>query len=222
MSGHFYDDMMRSALKGMYQPPNDTQPQPQQRRSVVLDGADDYADRDIAIRAIATVQEWAETDPDDLDDGETLPDRLLAMLSGMANEDFDGEIGSDEEVIISSALEHVSDYLQSVGVDADDVDALLNEWDEDAAERVMDFLVSEMPDDPDGELLDSIVFDATYRKTTAIRNGKKVRINKRVGGSVRLSPKQKAALKKARRRAQSPQAMARRLKSNRMRKRLGM
>lgn len=215
MSG--YKEMMRDALKGMATIAPEDQPK---RRSIVLDGADDYADRDLAMQSISVVQEWAETD--DLDEHETLSDRLLSMVSGLADEDIEGEIGDDEEVVIAGALEHIADYLQSIGVDDDDIDSLLNEWDEEAAERVVDFLVSEMPDDPDGEVLDSIVFDATYRKRAAVRGGKKVMIKKRASGSVRLSSKQKAALKKARRRAHSPKATARRLKSMRQRRRLGM
>ena len=60
-----------------------------------------------------------------------------------------------------------------------------------------------------------------YKKRVAFRNGKKTIIRKRVAGTVRLSAKQKMAVRKMLRKAQSGKAMMRRAKSMRARKMAG-
>ena len=64
--------------------------------------------------------------------------------------------------------------------------------------------------------------DAVYKKKLVVRNGKKVRINKRVSGTVRLSAKQKVAIKKARLKSHNARAMLKRAKSMRKRKQMGL
>lgn len=44
-----------------------------------FDSANEYAETDLAVRSIASIHQWAETD--DLDDGETYADRLVAQMS---------------------------------------------------------------------------------------------------------------------------------------------
>jgi hypothetical protein len=56
----------------------------------------------------------------------------------------------------------------------------------------------------------------------AIRAGKKVRIKKRISGHVRLSARQKVAVAKMQRRSHSGAAMARRMKSARIGRRMGL
>jgi len=98
----------------------------------------------------------------------------------------------------------VQDLLASAGeADADQQDADLD-----------DFVFG-----PDAQ---EAVFDATYRKKMVVRNGKKVRINKRVSGSVRLTGKQKLAIRKAQMKARSAGAKMRRMKSMRKRQKLGL
>lgn len=84
----------------------------------------------------------------------------------------------------------------------------------------------------DGMLLDSAVGKTTvksgklgkviYKSMKAVRNGKITVVNKRVAGKVRLSPKQKAALNKARVKAFSSSAMSKRLRSVKKGKRAGL
>lgn len=197
-----------------------------------LSGADDYALRDIKLATVAAIQQWAETD--DLDDGESYSDRLLALFVGIADANHDGDITEDEQGVLEVALNAAWDYLVNVaGVTEEDAGALLNDWDEDAADRVRDLVASMLPDGEDeaSAELDSFVFsdddnepvlDAVYRKTMAVRNGKKVRINKRISGTVRLSAKQKLAIRKARMKSHSASAMMRRLKSMRLRRKAGL
>lgn len=193
--------------------------------------AESYVSTDVAMRAAATVQQWAETD--DLEDGETYSDRLYAMFVGIADANKDGEISDDESDLIMAALNAGYDYLLSKGVSEADASKLLNDWDDDTAERVRDLLAESLPDgiDAEQEDLDNFVFsaeenepvlDAVYKKTFAIRHGKKVRINKRISGTVRLSAKQKVAIKKAQMKSHSASAMMRRMKSMKLRRRAGL
>lgn len=200
-----------------------------------LDAAGDYAANDIAMKAAASVQQWAETD--DLDEGETQADRLLALMVGIADANKDGELTDEENDVVQLALSAAFDYLTSHGVDEDDAEKLLNNWDPATAERVRDMLAASLPDGEDASDadLDNFVFsdedqesafdsclDAVYRKTFAIRGGKKVRINKRISGTVRLSAKQKLAIRKASMKSHSAGAMMRRMKSMRLRKKMGL
>lgn len=200
-----------------------------------LSGADDYTIRDISMGAVAAVQQWAETD--DLDDGESYSDRLMALFVGIADANKDGDITEDEQEVLNVALNAGWDYLVKMGVTEEDAGALLNDWDDEAADRVRDFVASALPEGEDeaASEIDSFVFsdedqesaldavlDAVYRKKLVVRNGKKVRINKRISGVVRLSPKQKVAIRKARMKSHSAGAMMRRMKSMRVRRKSGM
>lgn len=200
--------------------------------ALTLDAADSmsaHAATDIALRAAATLQQWAETD--DLEGDESYADRLYAMFVGIADGNKDGEITDDESDVIMAALNAGFDYLVSKGVSEEDASALFNDWDDDVADRVRDLLADKLPDgeDAEGEDLDNFVFsaedneavlDAVYKKTFAVRNGKKVRINKRISGTVRLSAKQKVAIRKAQMKSHSAGAMMRRMKSMRVRRRM--
>lgn len=197
----------------------------------VLDAAGEFEHMAVRMDAVSVVQQWVEED--DYDDGESSADRLMAMIVGIANDNQDGELGDDEMDVIDAAREAAWDYLGALGIEDDDIDALLNDWDEAAAERIRDAVAAALPDGDD-KALDSIddftfeeedqesIFDATYKKRLVVRGGKKMRVKKRVSGRVRLSGKQKLAIKKARRKAQSPRAKARRLKSMKIRNRMGL
>ena len=190
--------------------------------------ASDYASTDVALKAVAAVQEWVETD--DLERGETLADRLFAILVGIADADMDGEIGDDEAGVFEMAANAAWDYLDSKGVPEDDISALLNDFDTDAADRVQELLAERLPDGEaaDAELdafvfgdgSDEAVMDAVYKKRLVVRGGKKVRVNKRISGTVRLTSKQKMAVRKMLRKSHSAGAQMRRAKSMRIRKRM--
>ncbi len=196
-----------------------------------LSGADDYTIADISVSAVAAIQQWAETD--DLDDGESYADRLMALFVGIADANKDGDITEDEQGVLQVALNAAWDYLVKCGVSEEDAGALLNDWDAEAADRVRDLVASVLPDGEDGagDDIDAFVFsdddqepalDAAYRKKVVIRGGKKMRINKRISGHVRLSAKQKVAIRKARMKSHSAGAMMRRMKSMRIRQRAGL
>ena len=196
-----------------------------------LAGAENYTIADISMSAVSAVQQWAETD--DLDDGESYADRLMALVVGIADANKDGDITEDEQGVLEVALNAAWDYLVKCGATEEDAGALLNDWDDEAADRVRDLVASVLPegDDEASAEIDSFVFsesdqepalDAVYKMKMAVRGGKKMRIRKRISGTVRLSAKQKLAIRKARMKSHSAGAMMRRMKSMRMRKKAGL
>lgn len=193
--------------------------------------AGDYAVKDVELRGVTALHAWLETD--DLDDGETSADRLAALFIGIADENKDGEVSEDEQAVLDVALTAAWEYVVAAGVTEDDASALLEDFDVAAAERVHDFLLTQLPDGEDAaaDEVDAFVFgsgdqepalDAAYKRVFAVRKGRKVRISKRISGTVRLSAKQKVAIRKARMKSHSARATARRMRSVTLRKRMGL
>lgn len=187
---------------------------------------------DMRRDAMSVIQEWAETTDGDLDDNEGLGDRLLALIAGTASEG-EQDLTEEEAEYAAAVAELVGDYLESKGITADDVQALVGDFafDNDTADRVHEALLDKLPQgeeavlDDAGRFIDGdddSLLDATYRKTLAIRGGKKVRISKRIAGNVRLSAKQKIAVRKMQRKAFSGAAKMKRAKSLRLRRRMGL
>lgn len=211
-----------------------------------LDGADGKEmnitlDKMVAIAAMAdirtksayAVQTWAETD--DLDKGETLYDRLDALVSAIADGgiDLDDDPATDDtDDVYMVALQAASDYMAALGADDSDLDTLFNSQDDDArdeaANRLLEMLTEALGDDDseaeeavknfafdmesDGDVFDS----ANYKKIAVIRGGKKTIIKKRLGTKLKRTPKQKAALMKAQRKSHSGSAKLHRQKSLKM------
>ena len=217
-----------------------------QKPTVVVatfDGLSYSAENDMAAAELATLRldvsgllaEFAETSEDDLDAGETLMDRFDALMIGLVDSDKNGELDNDELDVLDVAYNIAADLLISRGASDDDVSAMLNEGDETAAENIQELLINTAPNGEDEELdsiladafefdedSDAAVLDATYKRALAIRNGKKTIIRKRISGTVRLSAKQKMAIKKAQRKAHSGAARAKRLKSMKRRQKMGL
>ncbi len=211
--------------------------------SAVFDGLEYRAEDDMAATELAVlkidvgglVAAWTETDEAELDEGETLADRFDAMMVGLVDADKNGELSDDELSVLDIAYNVAYDVLTSRGASHDDAIALINEADETAAENIHELLINTGADGEEAELAainaaafefdedsDSAVMDATYKRAVAIRNGKKVIVRKRIAGTVRLTAKQKAAIKKMQRKAHSGAARAKRLKSLKRRKAMGL
>lgn len=199
------------------------------------DAAGVFATNAIRDDALATLSVWGATAASELEDGESLADRLVAMAIGIADENKDGDITEDEADVVEVALGAMADYLEAQGVSDEDINALLNDGDADAAGRVHELLSGSDGDDAgienflfDAEsseaVLDSVhgILDATYKKTLAVRKGKKVRIMKRVSGKVILSASQKVAIRKATTKARSATARVRRMRSMKVREKAGL
>lgn len=204
--------------------------------TTVLDGVGDdeggpaaaFAITDLALRAAAIVQEWAETD--DLETGESNLNRLLGMFCGVADENMDGEISDEEAETVAMLCDQAWDYLSSLGATDDDLSAMFEADDADAGDRVMELVAGSLPDGEEdaAQSIDDFAFgdgsvealDATYKRVKAVRGGKITHINKRISGKVRLSAAQKVALKKAMLRSHSAGAIKRRIKSMKIARRI--
>lgn len=210
---------------------------PAQQPGNMLDNAGQLPDvvytEEMRLDAARVVREWAESD--DMGEGEGYGDRLLALIVGTAAHSDAGDDLTDDEVEYAGMVsELVGDYLVDKGISESDVDALLGDaaFDNDVAERVHEALLDKLPSGEDAMLDDAGRFvdggdddnmlDATYRKMVVVRGGKKVRLNKRIAGSVRLTAAQKSAVKKMQRKAFSGAAKIKRAKSMRLRKKLGL
>ncbi len=202
------------------------------------DAASQYEITNLRLSVASLMTVWAETEEDDLDEGEGLNDRLDALFISLCDANKDGEIDDDEAKVLTMGYELAAEYLANKGVSDEDIDALINDADDEAAERVRDLLLNLLPDgedavgdeihgfafdeDSDASVLDGATMDAVYKKRIVVRAGKKIKIRKRVSGRVRLSSKQKVAIGKAQRKAHSGGARARRARSMRKRSALGL
>ena len=199
------------------------------------DAASNYVEAQIRDDAASVLPVWVGTT--DLDDGETLADRLLALLAGMADQDGDDDLTPEEEDVLNLLAQAFADLLVSLGVTEDDAIAVLADGDDAAAQRIVELLQDQDLEDNDAidnfvfgaaaiqSLLDSAsgqMLDAVYRKKLVVRQGKKVRINKRISGNVRRSAAQKVAIRKAMRKAHSAKARMTRMKSMKARTRMGL
>lgn len=207
-------------------------------RRPVFDGAETalpgavYVQQDMKIKVATAIQSWCETD--DLGTDETSAMRLQSLLIGIVDANKDGEIGEEEADYFDALLEYAWDYLASKGVPEDDIDTLLNDWDDATADRVMDLVNGELPDGDEQAMEDinafafddsaeSSVFDsAVYKNHMAIRGGRKVRIKKRTSGTIRHSAAQKVAIRKMLMKSHSASAQLHRSKSMRVRKNMGL
>lgn len=207
--------------------------EPEPKKDDVLDSAAEYQINDLALKAAAAVQEWAETPLSELDDGEGSGDRLFSLLAGIVDQDMDGELSDEESELLNDAASIAAEYMVSKGVPTDDATELLTDFDNELAETVQGLVVESLPDGEDaadadidafvfGDGSDESVLDAVYKKKVVVRAGKKIRINKRVSGKVRLSAKQKMAVRKMLRKSHSAKAQIRRAKSMKVRNRSGL
>ncbi len=198
--------------------------------SATLDSAEAYTMQDLKLKAANAIQAWCETD--DLDSDETSADRLQTLFIGVVDMNKDGELSNEESDFLDALLNFSADYLAQNGIDDADISALLNDWDADAADRVMDVLNGTVDDgdesvnkfafsDEQGAVFDGI-FSGAFKKIAAIHNGVKTFIKKRISGVVHLSGKQKLAIKKMHLKSHSSGAMMKRMKSMRKRKAMGM
>jgi hypothetical protein len=133
-----------------------------EKKRAVLDAAGSAELADIRAQAAATIMQWAVTPASDLDEGETMADRLLAMFVGVADQNMDGEIGEDEADLIQIAMDAGYAHLVSMGVTDADASALLNDGDSAAADRIAELVSAEAPADDvaAADAIDAFAFDA--------------------------------------------------------------
>lgn len=169
---------------------------------------------DIRTKAAHAVQVWAETD--DLDNDESLYDRLDVLVSSIADGgiDLDDDPATDDrDDVYMVAMQAASDYMSALGAEDSDLETLFNSKDDDArdeaANRLLEFLMQALGDDEDAAAQavqafafdmesDGSVFDSvTYKTMKRVRNGHVVSVRKRKRTTKPiLSSKQKAHLAK--------------------------
>lgn len=151
----------------------------------------------IRTQAAHAVQVWAETD--DLDKGETLYDRLDALISYIADGgiDLDDDPATDDrDDIYMVAMQAASDYMSALGADDADLEILFNSKDDDArdevAQRLVEFLMQTLGEDEDAAEdavqnfafdleSESDVFDSVATRTVRrVRKGKIVTVKQRI------------------------------------------
>lgn len=209
--------------------------------TATFDGLDFSAENDMTaaetanlrLEVAGVIAAWAETD--DLDDDESIVDRFDAMMIGIVDADKNGDLDDDELAVLDIAYNIAAEIFTAKGASDEDIDAMLNDGDADAGENIHELIINTGADGEDEELneinatafdfdedSDSAVLDATYKRKIAIRNGKKTIIRKRIAGRVRLTAKQKMAIKKMHRKSHSGKARMKRLKSLKRRKAMGL
>lgn len=189
--------------------------------------------------AMSSVLSWIE-------EGDFTYNALDETIIVVADLDGDYEITEDEEAYYSELWNEVPDALVSLGADEDDVKEFMDgpgtEADK-AAARMGRTLTQKMDEEEadDDELIARFafgedvvlesanlfrttegVFEATYKRKLAVRDGKKEWINKKMSGKVYRSPEQKLATKKAARKSHTGIANMHRRKSIKKRQALGL
>jgi len=189
------------------------------------DAMDEAALREVKLKAMSAFETWEETEEEDLSGGEGYADRLQALLLGIWSPDKDDDVDDDEQYMVDVACDFVEGWMEDRGVSEEDAKAILDDWDNEAAERVIDYLQAKDKgtfDDIYGGAYSSMpTLDATYKKKVVFKNGQKVIKRKRVSGHFKMTPAQKMAIKKAQRKSHNATANRKRMKSKTARKRAG-
>lgn len=188
--------------------------------SAVNSAIGELVDRQARASAMSALLTW-------LDEGDYTYEALDSLAAGVADVDFDDEVGDDEEDYYNDILDAISDAMVFLGAESGNVADFLNEEDDDAGEKLGEFLAGKLEDDSRDE--DEIIGDFAVRESLiaestirVIRGGEVVRKKKRIRKPKRLSAAQRAALKKARRKAHTGPAKLARRKSLKIRKRRGL
>lgn len=141
-----------------------------------------YTNADISRKACHAVVEWVETAEDDLDESETLQDRLLAILSGIADQDGSGDLSEDEYQVADVAFDAAVQFMTHNGVTQADAELLIYGDDTkspeviaEVAERVQEKLAAALPtasmdsactgDDLTSQKIDDFVFGDKKKNT---------------------------------------------------------
>jgi len=190
-----------------------------------MDGVDTAELAEIKLKAMSAFDVWESMEEDDLAPDEGYADRLQSLLVGIWSPDKDGDIDDDESYMVDIACDFVEEWLRERGISEEDITAILEEWDNEAAERVIEFLQSKDEGAFDniygGAYNQNATFDAAYKKKIVFKDGQKTIKRKRVSGHVKMTPAQKMGLKKAQRKSHNATANRKRMKSKKARKRAG-
>lgn len=168
------------------------------------------------MNAAASVVQWVHG-------GESSLDSLDALLYGMAGGEDDIEMTDGQAAMYESLQAHACEFISTIS-SAQEAELAEMAEDEEVADRIFESLETGLESvDSDEAIAEFAVRESMMleAKKKVIRDGKVVFINTKKRKR-RMSAAQKAALKKARSKANTGAARAARKKSNRMRSARGM
>jgi hypothetical protein len=185
----------------------------------ILSAMEVTADKNLRSFAASLAIEWAKS-------GENDYDSMEGILVGAINDTEDeGDISEDDQEDVDNLLSAVAQFiLDSTDITSAQVQTFFEDEDDDLAMDIADAIMGATKGKSEDEII------ANYAEKQAmllsavkkvVRDGKTVLIKKRTKKR-RMSPAQKAALKKARLKSNTSAARANRKKSNRLRKSKGM
>jgi|GEM_PF-1067738 len=203
---------------------------------------DDFDDEDLLPSEVLDTLMLEAFDDDDDEDDSDIDDGVKTTLSahvadalstfGVSDDVIEDMFDTDVEIADAASLGAAESVLEGMPDDGEDFENF-----------VATFVYSDYEDDLDESGFDGLdghdelgepQFDAAkktklragkktvkkvngktlvYKAVKAIRNGKKVTINKRISGNIRLNAKQKAALRKAQRKSGMSSAIRKQMKS---------
>lgn len=180
------------------------------------------ADQSGRAQAAAAVLEWAAG-------GDASAEAFDELALGLAGIDDTTDELSDEAIdAYNDQLVMLAEAAIGLGAAQDDVTTMIDENDSDSAQAVMDAIAVEDEDEAiaaysvtggnDGALMESAMLEAAIK---VVRGGV-VKIVRKRPHKMRISGAQRAALKKARLKAQSSTAKIARMKSMKIRKKRGL
>lgn len=188
------------------------------QEEMLLEAITSALNTNIRSMGMSAIIEWANN-------GDASFSELEAIAAGLADVDEDGEVSEEEEESFNEILFASSQALAKLGVKQSVIDGLLNDSD-DSAESALDSVEKYLEDtaETDAEIIASFAVAnemMTEAKKKVIRDGEVVWVNKPLRKR-RMTAKQKAALKRARAKANTGLAKAKRAKAMKMRKSRGM
>ena len=165
-----------------------------------------------------------------LEDEDFSYDALDALAVGMADIDGDEEVGEDEEDLYNDILSAAGAALVRLGGNQKNVQEFIDDEDNAAGAKLGAFLSEKLANakEDDDDIVagfavsDDGIMEAAYRRVKVVKDGKIVFKKKRIGKPKRMTAKQRAALKKARRKANTGAARKAREKAMRLRKSRGL
>lgn len=183
--------------------------------NLIVEAVTASAEVTLRSNAMASVLSFA-------DEGMTTADELDSFAVGMADVDDDGEVNEAEQEDYEEALNAIADALEHIGVSPDVIEKALAD-DDDAAEQVA-LHIANYADELDDE--DQFIANYSVREKLmteamrkVVRDGK-VKWIKKPLRKRRMSAAQRAALRKARKKANTGAAKRARRKSMKLRKKV--
>jgi hypothetical protein len=219
----------QQAQQPMFESPSDKRRQQQDDIEMAMfEAVEQRAAGDLRSIAASMIAGWLEDGQPEAIDFE----ELAIIMSELDDVPDDVEFTEEQLDAYYEAVSALADAAVAMGADQDDVTAMIEDEDDDAASRVFDSL-SDGSDNMDESIAEYTLFggegDPMFeavanrggKRKKVIRNGK-VKIIRKPPRRKRLNAAQKGALKKARRRANTSMAKMRRKKSMLIRKKRGM